>query len=152
MEESQKHEFDLLSYRILESQGVGTVNCFRCVLCTTSGSLNGEIIACARLHLPRLSSLVFFFFAFSHPSFLCIAVAIFLERPRTVFSIPRQLERVTGRLVIRPEGGERDADGSILMSPCLLGTDVGKASEEGFIHTRRPSCIFIYTTNIHKYN
>lgn len=65
MEESQKHEFDLLSYRILESQGLGTVNCFRCVLCTTSGSLNGEITACARLHLPCLSSLVFFFCFFS---------------------------------------------------------------------------------------
>lgn len=41
---------------------------------------------------------------FPHPSFLCIAVAIRLERLWIVFSIPRQLERVTGCLAIGPAG------------------------------------------------
>lgn len=50
--------------------------------------------------MPRLTLLSFLL----HPSFFRIAVAIGLEHLRIVFSIPRQLERVTGCLAIRSAG------------------------------------------------
>lgn len=52
------------------------------------------------LHMQRLTLLSFLL----HPSFFCIAVAIGLEHLGIVFSIPRQLERVTGCLAIRSAG------------------------------------------------
>lgn len=68
-------------------------------------------------------------------------VAVRLERLGIIFSIPRQLERVTGCLAIGPAGG--DADGSILMSPRLLGRDVREQVEEDLLtHTEH---IYTYT-------
>lgn len=49
----------------------------------------------------RLRTFAFFFL---HPSYFSIAVAVRLERLGVVFSIPRQLERVTGCLAIGPAG------------------------------------------------
>lgn len=89
------------------------------------------------LHLPLLTSLSFFL----HPSSFRIVVAFRLERLGIIFSIPRQLERVTGCLAIGPAGG--DADGSILMSPRLLGRDVREQVEEDLLtHTEH---IYIHT-------
>lgn len=68
------------------------------------------------------------FFFFPSPSFFCAAVAIRVERLGIVFCFLRQLERVTGCLAIGPAG--KEADGSILMSPCLLGRDIREQVEK----------------------
>lgn len=66
-----------------------------------------------------------------HPSFFCIAVAIRLERLGIVFSISRQLERVTGCLAIGPAGRHRWFNSHV--TPSAWQSRQG-ASGEGFTH------------------
>lgn len=75
---------------------------------------------------------------------------IVLERLGTVFSIPRQLERVTGCSAIGPTGGE-EADGSILTSPPSAWQPCQGASGEGFTRTRGTKCTYrcIHWTPVH---
>lgn len=73
-----------------------------------------------------------------------------LERLGTVFSIPRQLERVTGCSAIGPTGGE-EADGSILTSPPSAWQRCQGASGEGFTCTQGTKYTYrcIHRTPVH---
>lgn len=95
------------------------------------------------LHLPRLMSLLFFggFFRVLH-SFV-LRLPFILERLGIVFSIPRQLERVTSCLAIGPVGEKKQ----MVQFPChpvCLAVMSGSKWKRIYSHTMKIYCIYMH--------
>lgn len=78
---------------------------------------------------------------FVRPSFFCIAVAIRTERLGIVFSIPRQLERVTGCLAIGPAGEKQMVQFSC--HPVCLAEMSGSKWRRVYSHILNICCIYM---------
>lgn len=104
----------------------------------------GNSDAQRKSHLTSASSHITLIFIL-HPSFFCDDVAI-----HSSGSLGRLLDSQTAGVSYCLAGdwaSGGDADGSILMSPCLLGTDAGQQVERDLL-THRIYTVYTYTKKI----
>lgn len=79
---------------------------------------------------------------FSGPSFFCTAVAIRFGTPRDLL-FHSQAAGASYWLLGDRSGGRKEADGSIPMSPCLLGRDVREQVEKDLL-THNENILYIH--------